>query len=81
MFQDPRIYDLNIPTEAYRKQRLEDLKKKIDRTATTPFTYQPVKSNSTHVVRGTPAYAMLLKQRQQAIFYNMRQAAENQPEN
>lgn len=71
MFPDPKLYDLNIPTDAYRRIQLEGIKKKIERTKLQQVVTQPMQFNPTSIVRGTPAYAMSLKQRQQAIKYQM----------
>jgi hypothetical protein len=69
MFTSPKVYDLNVQTEARRKQQMEFVKKRIQQTASFPTIVEPSKKFSTFPNQGTPAYAMSLKQRQQAMLY------------
>ena len=69
MFTSPKVYDLNVQTEARRKQQIEFVKKRIQQTASFPTVVEAPKQKSTFPNQGTPAYAMSLKQRQQAMLY------------
>jgi hypothetical protein len=68
----PGFFDLNIPTEQTRKNNIELVKKKIQQTQYIPTIFEPNSSNKSSIVRGSPAYAQSLKQRQQALMYNFK---------
>ncbi len=65
----PKVYDLNVQTEARRKMQMEQVRKRILQTADFPTTVEPSRRLSVNPQMGTPAYVMSIKQRQQAMKY------------
>jgi hypothetical protein len=80
MFTSAKTYDLNIQTEERRRQQVELIKKKIQNGILNPNLIKP-EYNTKNIVQGTPAYAMSLKQRQQAAMYDIMNKINNAEEN
>jgi ABC-type uncharacterized transport system substrate-binding protein len=74
----PKVYDLNIQTEARRKMQMEQVKKNIERSSHFPTIVEPSRRISVNPQMGTPAYAMSIKQRQQAMRYQAMNPEEEQ---
>ena len=70
MFTRPKLFDLNIRTEAQRKQQMAHTEKIIKDSFNAPTVVEPNRHISQNPQMGTPAYALSLKQRQQQINYN-----------
>jgi hypothetical protein len=61
----PKVYDLNIQTEARRKMQMEQVRKRILQTADFPTVVkQRMTSNFTAPNMGTPAYVQQYKEHQ-----------------
>lgn len=71
MFTQAKVYDLNVQTEARRRMQMEHARKNIERSAHYPTTVEPNRHMSVNPQMGTPASAMSIKQRQQAMRYQV----------
>ncbi len=69
MFKRPKLFDLNIRSEAQRKQEMTHTEKIIRDSSNFPTVVEPNRHISQNPQMGTPAYAMSLKQRQQQTNY------------
>ena len=78
MFTQPKTYDLNVQTEARRHMQMEYAKKNIERSAHYPTVVSADKHISQNPQLGTPASALSLKQRQQAMRYKAMNPEEEQ---
>lgn len=71
MFTQAKVYDLNVQTEARRRMQMEHAKKNIERSAHYPTIVEPNRHISANPQMGSPAYALSIKQRQQAMRYQV----------
>jgi hypothetical protein len=78
MFTQQKFYDLNAQTEARRRLFMENVKKNIERSANYPTVVEPNKQIFKNPQMGSPAFAMSIKQRQQAINYEVREFPQSQ---
>jgi hypothetical protein len=69
MFTQQKFYDLNIRSDAKRKQDMAQNQKVIKDSFNAPTVVEPTKHRSNVPIRGTPAYALSMKQRQQQRDY------------
>lgn len=69
MFTQRKFYDLNIRSDAKRKQEMAQTQKVIKDSFNAPTVVEPNRHRSDIPMMGTPAYAMSLKQRQQQKNY------------
>jgi hypothetical protein len=72
MFTRPKFYDLNIRSEAQRKQEMAHTQKNIKDSSNAPTIIPQYKIFSQNPQMGTPAYVLSLKQRQQQINYTFK---------
>jgi hypothetical protein len=69
MFTQPKTYDLNVQTDARRRMQIEHAKRIIEQTSHYPTVVEPSRHISQNPNLGTPASALSIKQRQQALKY------------
>jgi len=72
MFTSPKVYDLNIRSQAQRQQQMAHVQKIIKDSFNAPTVVEQNKHISQNPQMGTPAYAMSIKQRQQQINYTFK---------
>jgi hypothetical protein len=72
MFTQRKFYDLNIRTDAKRKQEMAHAEKHLRASFNYPTVVEPSRNMSSAPQMGTPASAMSLKQRQQKINYEFK---------